>query len=84
MEKLIKAYENALVKYHITRAIVITVLASLPIQFLIDYCYNGYDSNSWIMIMGAVDLLAALVAMYLNGRYEKRLSRLRKRLESGV
>lgn len=84
MEKIIKMYGKVLVKYHITRAIIYTVLASLPAQFLVDYCYHGYGDSSWIMVMGAVDLLAALVAMYLNGRYEKRLSRLRKRLESGV
>ena len=84
MEKLLKIYEKALVKYHITRAIIYTVLASLPIQFLVDYCLHGYGDNSLIMAMGAVDLLAALVAVYLNEKYEKILSRLRKKLESGV
>ena len=84
MEKLLKIYEKTMMKYHITRAIIYTVLSSLPAQFLVDYCYHGYGDSSWIMVMGAVDLLAALVAVYLNGRYEKRLSRLRKRLESGV
>ena len=84
MEKILKTYEKVLAKYHITRAIIYTVLASLPAQFLVDYCYHGYGDSSWIMVMGTVDLLAALVAVYLNGRYEKGLSRLRKRLESGV
>lgn len=84
MEKILKMYEKVLVKYHITRAIIYTVLASLPIQFLVDYCLHGYGDNSFIMAMGAVDLLSALVAVYLNEKYEKRLSRLRKKLESGV
>ena len=84
MEKIIKMYGKVLVKYHITRAIIYTVLASLPAQLLYDYCIHGYGNNSWIVTMGVIDLLVALVAVSLNEKYEKRLSRLRKKLESGV